>query len=595
MIPATGNEGASRQAELGRFVERLRQSVIREAAAERQRVTAIWSKPQADRVAGGQAIEGLHVIQVSPGGGIALSCSRNQSRFREGDNLCLNRGNPAEQPCWAVTLEQDDETTLLVLPMEEAADLAALEETPEGWVLDEGYQDLSPFYLEALAEAGDSLVGIEKILPLLSNRIRPQTAAEMYARGFAAAERGGLNEEQAEALAQAYATDLAWLIQGPPGTGKTLVLAHLARLLAEDGERVLITALTHRAINNALNKLGEIAPNVPMAKIRQPLRGDGLIGVDNYAYFHASPLAEMDKGYVIGGTPFATRTRRLEGVEFETILFDEASQVTLPLAVMGMLPGKRYILFGDHKQLPPVVASRTRRGDLQVSVFEGLTGQGFDTLLTQTYRLNAELAEWPSRQFYDGRLVPVSSVAQRRLEMASPPQRLEGVLDPECPKVFLDLRHRNATTRNHKEASVVVELVLALLESGLPPSEIGVVVPYRAQSREIRAQLRDALPDRETRQWIVVDTVERMQGQERDVIIVSLTTSNPWFAAHLSEFFFQPERLNVAITRPRTKLILVGSRHVLRAEPEDPEQQASVALFRDLLDSCAYRVLEYPA
>jgi DNA replication ATP-dependent helicase Dna2 len=139
------------------------------------------------------------------------------------------------------------------------------------------------------------------------------------------------------------------------------------------------------------------------------------------------------------------------------------------------------------------------------------------------------------------------------------------VLDPEKPKVFLDLGHRNITTRSHREAGVVVDLIMTLLEFGVPAWEIGVVAPYRAQGREIRSQLRQILPDAEMRQQIVVDTVERMQGQEREVIIVSLTTSNPTYAANLAEFFFQPERLNVAITRPRTKLIIVGSRHVLRA------------------------------
>ncbi|MCX6071833.1 MAG: AAA domain-containing protein [Chloroflexi bacterium] len=368
-----------RQVELGRFVERLRGAVIHEAAAERQRITAVWNKSQAERVADGQAIEGLRVVGLNPLGGIRLSCSRNQSRFREGDILCLNRGSPLFQPSWNVTLEQDDETELLVLPIEEVSDLGVLESMPEGWFLDEGYQDLSAFYLDALAEAGDSLVGIQRILPLLMNQVRPRAAVEVYERGFAAAEEVGLNEEQAEALAQAYATDLTWLIQGPPGTGKTLVLAHLARMLAEDGERVLITALTHRAINNALNKLGQIAPETPAAKIGQVQRADGLVGVENYPYFNVAPMAEMEKGYVIGATPFATRSKRLAGVEFDTILFDEASQVTLPLAVMGMLAGKRYILFGDQKQLPPVVSGRTRRGDLQESIFASLAGQGHGT------------------------------------------------------------------------------------------------------------------------------------------------------------------------------------------------------------------------
>ena len=86
-----------------------------------------------------------------------------------------------------------------------------------------------------------------------------------------------------------------------------------------------------------------------------------------------------------------------------------------------------------------------------------------------------------------------------------------------------------------------------------------------------------------------IDTVERMQGQERDVVIVSLTTSNPTFATNLADFFFQPERLNVAITRPRSKLIILGSSHVLMAAPIDPDDAEAAELLGDLLTSCARR------
>jgi DNA replication ATP-dependent helicase Dna2 len=190
--------------------------------------------------------------------------------------------------------------------------------------------------------------------------------------------------------------------------------------------------------------------------------------------------------------------------------------------------------------------------------------------------------------------VPVEEAAARRITYPRPPARLAEILDPEAPKVFVDLGHHNVTTRSHKEAGVVVDLIETLLACGVAAGEIGVVAPYRAQGREIRNLLRQVLPDAAMRKQIVVDTVERMQGQERDVVIVSLTTSNPTFAANLAEFFFQPERLNVAVTRPRMKLIIVGSRHVLKAEPEHEEWQQAVALFKDLLDSCAHFPLYNP-
>jgi DNA replication ATP-dependent helicase Dna2 len=84
----------------------------------------------------------------------------------------------------------------------------------------------------------------------------------------------------------------------------------------------------------------------------------------------------------------------------------------------------------------------------------------------------------------------------------------------------------------------------------------------------------------------VVDTVERMQGQEREVVLVSFATANPVFAAQIADFFFQPQRLNVAVTRPRTKLILVGSHHMLDADQVDATHAEAAALLRDLIDSC---------
>jgi DNA replication ATP-dependent helicase Dna2 len=171
--------------------------------------------------------------------------------------------------------------------------------------------------------------------------------------------------------------------------------------------------------------------------------------------------------------------------------------------------------------------------------------------------------------------------------------RWREILDPVHPAVFVDLYHRNSTTRNYREADLTVDLIAELLQAGLRPGEIGVVVPYRTQGREIRNRLALAIPDATARQELVVDTVERMQGQEREVIIFSMTTSNPTFAAELAGFYFQPQRLNVTITRPRTKLIVVGSSSVLHAQPEKSVDQENLVLFRDFLQSCTLRLSPY--
>ena len=102
----------------------------------------------------------------------------------------------------------------------------------------------------------------------------------------------------------------------------------------------------------------------------------------------------------------------------------------------------------------------------------------------------------------------------------------------------------------------------------------------------IRSLLRRNIKDNAIWSSIVVDTVERMQGQEKEIVIFSFTTASPAFSAQMADFLYQPQRLNVAVTRPRTKLILLGSRHMLNTDQFDPTQSETIALVRDLLDSC---------
>lgn len=576
-------------ADLLRHLETL---VREESNHQREHLERQWSLPLGERVRRGYALEGLSYVRLNEHtGNLIFECMANNARFREGDYLFLHKSHPLFEPTLEVTLEVDDEKRLEFSLG--SGNLVRIWDEPEGWIADEGYMDLSGYYLDALAEVADRHVGRERILPLLLGEIGPQLDFTAYERGWTLASAAGLNESQAEALGQAYSTDLAYLIQGPPGTGKTLVLAHLVKLLAEEGERVLVTALTHRAIHNALEKIAKIAPDLPVCKIGPGARTDGLT-VDNFETFAQSQFEKIPDGYIIGATPFATRTERLSKVEFDTIVFDEASQITLPLAIMGMLAGKRYIFIGDDRQLPPVVTHR--QDDLplaRTSIFGFLAEHSFTTMLTDTYRMNDALTAWPSRTFYDNRLRPAPGIGARRLELAPVDDLWQPILDPDHPAVFVDLSGSNTTVRSHREADIIVDLVMALLRAGMNPLEIGVIAPYRAQGREIRNRLGQSINNPDIRRELIVDTVERMQGQEREVILFSMTTASPSFAADLASFFFQEQRLNVTITRPRTKLIIVGSSTVLNAQPDDPEQQAAVALFRDLLQNCTLRFAPY--
>jgi DNA replication ATP-dependent helicase Dna2 len=273
------------------------------------------------------------------------------------------------------------------------------------------------------------------------------------------------------------------------------------------------------------------------------------------------------------------------------VLFDEASQITLPLAIMGMLAGSKYIFIGDENQLPPVTILSAPEA-VQTSIFAYLAGRGHETMLDITYRLNDVLTRWPSRTFYHNELQPSDEAAPRRLQLSEERTQWDAVLDPNSPAVFLDLGHQNTTVRSRTEADVILELVLSLLMRDVSPEEIGVVVPYRAQSRLIRSLIRRNLGDEEPIKKIVVDTVERMQGQEREVVIVSLTTASPKYAAQMADFLFQPQRLNVAVTRPRTKLILVGSRHVLEADEFDITKKETMDMLRDLIGGCRHIMVD---
>lgn len=271
---------------LGQFIAQLSRLVLEEAETARRQVQQVWMRPVAARVAAGRAISGITIKRGEAPDLLVLSCSQNESRFREGDILCLNSGNPFDAPNLLVTLEADEDTELLVSSEDAGLPFADLLERPDGWVLDEGFLDFSATTLEALNQAADTAAGRERILPLLTGQRRPQLDMQRYEQARAAAERLKLNEQQIDAVASAYASDLGYVIQGPPGTGKTLVLACIAQLMAEEGQRVLITGFTHRAINNALNtfakqsQCNDLAP-VTAIKIGRRSRADNLL-VENY-------------------------------------------------------------------------------------------------------------------------------------------------------------------------------------------------------------------------------------------------------------------------------------------------------------------------
>ncbi|MFZ4681394.1 MAG: DEAD/DEAH box helicase [Terrimicrobiaceae bacterium] len=570
---------------LGALQNELLQFVHDEQSAQRNALRRLWARPLEERIEEGRTLAGLRVIEVRPGDTLVLACAGNDSRFREGDIVCISKGDPENAVAEAIFVAGHDDRVELRLWGSGKTGHFPLQS--EGWQLDESAVDLEKRFLSALEDLGKTQIGRDCILPLLSGSRKPALDAEAFEQGLAGASKSGFDDLQAEAMASAVATDLCWLIHGPPGTGKTRVLAWIAADLVAKGERVFVTGFTHRSINNLLEAIAErLEDSRCIAKITPFL--DPAFSLPQFEGFSETPFAKSGSGYVVGGTPFALRSRRLGGVDFDTVIMDEASQITLPLAIMAMLAGKRYILAGDHQQLPPVTLTRPSREAVSLSIFGRLVGRGFDTMLTASRRLNESLCAWPSETFYCSRLVSHPHAARRKLTLSERSSEWSKVLDPEFSMVWLAIPHVGDRTVSAEEATVICALLTDLQACGVAWMNVGVVVPFRRQARMIRRHLGRKIQRAIGPAELVIDTVERMQGQEREVVFVSFTTSDGGFALKMAEFLFQPQRLNVAATRARTKLILLASPELLHLAKTSLGEELSSA-FVSLLER-AHRI-----
>ncbi len=558
--------------------------VTEECTAQRKAHREGWALPIRERVKRGKCISGLRIIARREDGILECSLQHNYSDFREDDLLLLNRGNPGADGGIDVTIyrETDDRLFLRLQQPGQHVDL-------EGeWVLDSNFIDLEKIYRNAIEALSQSAIGRERILPLIAGELPSQVDLTEFDESCEAALQSGHDDSQAEAVATAVSTDICSLVQGPPGTGKTRALAQVVKQRAARGERILVTSFTHRAIHNALNAIHASQPDCPVAKVGWRIY-DPDLRVPQHENFAELPFANSASAYVIGATPFALRSQRLRNVEFDTVIFDEASQVTLPLAVMGMLSGRTYLFFGDDKQLPPVLQTVDADQAHHYSIFGRLRGRGNpEAMLTTTYRLNRALTAWPAEAFYSGNLAPHENNAGRRLPLQNTPIAHPAILDPASPLVYLEMPEGDCKTRSLEEALLVTELLEEVYRCGLSLADVGVVTPFRRQARQIRQLLRSRgrIPPEEVHPC-TIDTVERMQGQEREMILCSLTASDPLFILNLRNFLYQPQRLNVTATRARSKFILIASRAFLATDCIDASFDEQKALLQSLKDRSA--------
>lgn len=478
------------------ILHELRQFVGDELAASQHALYELWDRPLEDKLQSGhcQAFTALEegIEHNSVWAYIDPAC---ESRFREGDMVCLHTGDPYDgRFLKQLILEEEQENRWL---------LSGFGITPASWrayantrvYADTDILDLSGMFEKAIDEVAESAIGRNLILPLLNGDIAADElncADYDYAADIAETSPHNCNDDQIDAVGWACGAKHLACIQGPPGTGKTRVLALIAKVLVERGERVLVTSHTHMAINNALNKIYD--QGVPVVKIGRYASDKGLyFDVDRYEHYAEWEERPEYGGYVVGATPFATCSTRLEQCSIDTVIFDEASQVTMPLAVMAMRKARRFIFIGDHKQLPPVVTSRSVLDPRSPSVFSSLLNRERDNVVTlySTYRMNEALSVWPSEQFYDHNLKSCGINTNRVFQLSQAPERFTDLLNGSHSLIFIESQESGARTANMKDALLIANICQEAVMCGLDPNDIGIVAPFRNQGRRIRGLLNN--------------------------------------------------------------------------------------------------------
>ena len=423
----------------------------------------------------------------------------------------------------------------------------------------------------------------------------------------------GLNAEQAAALELAQrAEDLA-LVHGPPGTGKTTVLVEVVRRAVARGERVLGTAPSNLAVDNLLERLaaaglscvrlGHPARVLPAlldhtlearveaheaarvarglveeaiglrrdARKRKQRRGPGRFSearaqerdarallAEARALTARAEAEVLDRAQVVLGTLTSLDGPALSGRRFGLAVVDEATQALEPATYLALLRADRAVLAGDHLQLPPTVLSAAAQaGGLGVSLFERLAaahGDAIKVTLAEQHRMNARIMAFPSEALYGGALRAHPAVAERAVD-AAPLELVDtaGRGFEEGSPEGSDSRH------NEGEAALCVAEVERVLALGVPPSGVAVISPYDAQVQRLRELLAGHLEA-----GLEVDTVDGFQGREKDAVVVSLVRSNEDGEVG---FLSDVRRMNVALTRARSKLVVIGDGATVSRHP----------------------------
>jgi ATP-dependent RNA/DNA helicase IGHMBP2 len=372
---------------------------------------------------------------------------------------------------------------------------------------------------------------------------------------------------------------------GNPSRVSDLLLQHTldARVMAHSGyskmRAMRQTADQHRHTASDLASKHARDFGFEGRQQRQMLREEAkmlLQAADDLERFIAEEV--LDSVQVITSTLVGASSRNIRHLDFETVFIDEAAQALEPGCWIAIAKGQRVVLAGDHHQLPPTVKSeKAAREGLRETLFEKCIKRQPATarMLTVQYRMHEHIMAFSSEQFYGGRLEAHQSVRYASLS------EYDESFAPDLPVEFIDTAGlgfleitipESRSTANPEEADLLLKRLAQLLEPYDQADHeqdrltIGVIAPYRAQINYLKDAIEEnaALNSLQHRRMLSVGTVDSFQGQERDIIAISLTRSNQHGEIG---FLSDIRRMNVGMTRARRKLLLVGDSSTLSSNP----------------------------
>ena len=414
-----------------------------------------------------------------------------------------------------------------------------------------------------------------------------------------------LNQIQIKSVKNVIQNPLS-LIQGPPGTGKTVTSATIVYHMAKTSQsQILVCAPSNIAVDQLAEKINmtglkvvrlcaksreAIASNVEHLTLHYQIQN--LETAENHdlqrllrrkalkdlSMSEEKKLKNMIRGAeqeflraadVICCTCVGAGDPRLRKLKFKHVLIDESTQATEPECFIPLVMNcKQAVLVGDHCQLGPVImCKKAAKAGLVQSLFERLVALGIKPIrLEIQYRMHPCLSEFPSNIFYEGTLQNGVTTPDRMLKGVDFPWPI-----PSAPMMFYsqmgqeELSASGTSYLNRTEAANVEKIVTTFLKGGIRPEQIGVITPYEGQRAYVVAHMIRSGPMRQQLyKDIEVASVDSFQGREKDLIILSCVRSNEHQGIG---FLSDPRRLNVALTRAKYGLVVLGNPKLLSKQP----------------------------